>query len=60
MHQKQLRRTAVRTLRAGIIRKHPPGEKRDHLLALVEVLAERSRLIDARNSQTATTMCEKA
>jgi hypothetical protein len=38
--QQQLCRAAVRALRAGIIRKHPPGDKRDHLLALLEVLTE--------------------
>ena len=31
------------TLRAGIIRKHPPGERRYYLLARLEVLIEPSR-----------------
>jgi hypothetical protein len=43
MNQQQLLRAAVRTLRAGVIRKHPPGEKRDHLLARLEVLIKQSR-----------------
>jgi hypothetical protein len=38
----ELRRAAIRTLRAGIIAKHPPGETRDHLLARLEAPIERS------------------
>jgi len=43
VNQKQLLAAAVRTLRAGIILKNPPGERRDHLLARLEVLIEQSR-----------------
>jgi hypothetical protein len=34
--QTQLRRAAIRTLRDGIIKKHPPGERRGQLLARLE------------------------
>jgi hypothetical protein len=36
MTDNQLRCAAIRTLRAGIINKHPPGEKWDQLLARLE------------------------
>jgi hypothetical protein len=42
MNDKQLRRAAIRTLRAGIIPKNPPGERRDRLLARLEAIVERS------------------
>lgn len=42
MNQTLLRRAAIRTLRAGIIHRHPPGERRGHLLARLEVIIERS------------------
>jgi hypothetical protein len=40
MDQTELRRAAIRTLRAVIIRRRPPGERRDHLLAWLEVIVE--------------------
>jgi hypothetical protein len=43
MIRAELRRAAILTLRAGIIKKHPPGERRDHLMARLEVIIERSR-----------------
>jgi len=43
MNRIGLRRAATRTLRAGIIKKHQPGERRDHRLARLEVIIERSR-----------------
>jgi hypothetical protein len=42
MNQTQLLRAAARTLRVGIMRKHPPGERRDHLLARLDALIEKS------------------
>jgi hypothetical protein len=35
-------RAAVRTLRVGIIRKHPPGQTRDHFMARLGALIEQS------------------
>ncbi len=45
MNQKDVFRAAIRTLRAGIILKHPPGDKRGHLLARLEVIIEQSAVI---------------
>jgi hypothetical protein len=44
---------AVRTLRAGIIRKDPQGEKRDDLLARLELIIEQSAVNRALNATTA-------
>jgi hypothetical protein len=41
MNQIELRRAVIRTLRAGIVKKHPPGKRRDHLLARLDLLVER-------------------
>jgi hypothetical protein len=56
MNQIQLRRAAIRTLRAGIIRKYPPGERRDTPLGRLEVTIERS----ARHTLHATAVSHKA
>jgi hypothetical protein len=36
MTNEQLRRAAISTLRNGIIRKNPRGERREHLLAKLD------------------------
>jgi hypothetical protein len=45
MNQIELCRAAIRTLRVGIIKKDPPGKRRDHLLARLEVIIEQSRRV---------------
>jgi hypothetical protein len=45
MNRKQLHGAALRNLQAAVIHEHPPGETGEHLLALVEALAERSPLL---------------
>jgi hypothetical protein len=50
VNSKQLHRAAVRTLRAAVRREYPQGETREHLLAVIEVLAERSLLLHPVNT----------
>jgi hypothetical protein len=42
MTDNQLRRAAIRTLRAGFVRRNPPGERREHLLARLDLLLEQT------------------
>jgi hypothetical protein len=42
MNNEELQRAAVHTLRTGITQKNPPGEKRDHLLARLDIVLERA------------------
>ena len=51
MTDDQLRRAAIRTLRAGIVRRNPPGE-REHLLARLDLLLEQTSRVAPPNHPT--------